>query len=47
MAKKFYDIFDCCREDAELRELLESTTVTAVRIDRASGSLSADLFFPR
>ena len=47
MAKKFYDIFDCCREDAELRELLESTTVTALRIDRASGSLSADLFFPR
>ena len=47
MAKKFFEIFECCREDAELRELLESTTVTALRIDRASGSLSADLFFPR
>ncbi len=46
MAKKFYDLFGCCRENEELRALLENTDVTAVRIDKAEASLSADLFFP-
>lgn len=46
MAKKFYDLFDACREDAELCALLEQTNVTAVHIDRAGGSMNVELFFP-
>ncbi|MDR0862157.1 MAG: PolC-type DNA polymerase III [Oscillospiraceae bacterium] len=44
--EKFYEIFNCCREDNALRAVLEETTVSSVRVDEKYSIIRVTLNLP-